>query len=95
MENERLQAMVETNNGFILAERDLEMRGPGQFLGTRQSGYAELKLASITNLSLLEEARSEAVSLFKTDPDLSQEDHQLLAKAVNDFWTPRNVGDIS
>ena len=95
VENERLEAMVETNNGFILAEKDLEMRGPGQFLGTRQSGYAELKLASITNLSLLEEARAEAASLFKTDPDLSQENHQLLAKAVNDFWTPRNVGDIS
>jgi ATP-dependent DNA helicase RecG len=95
VENERLQAMVETNDGFILAEKDLDMRGPGQFLGTRQSGYAELKLASISNLALLEEARSEAITLFKGDPDLSQANHQLLAKAVEEFWTPKNVGDIS
>ena len=50
VENQRLQAMVETNDGFILAEKDLEIRGPGQFLGTRQSGYTGLKLASITDL---------------------------------------------
>ena len=40
-ENERLKAMVETNDGFILAEKDLEQRGPGDFLGTRQSGFSD------------------------------------------------------
>ncbi|NQS91442.1 MAG: ATP-dependent DNA helicase RecG, partial [Chloroflexi bacterium] len=95
MENQRLQAMVETNDGFVLAEKDLEIRGPGQFLGTRQSGYTELKLASITDLALVEKARQEALSLFQEDPDLSQENHQLLAQAIKDFWTQKPSGDIS
>ena len=95
IENQRLQAMVETNDGFVLAEKDLEIRGPGQFLGTRQSGYTELKLASITDLDLIERARTEASALFSQDPDLSQESHQQLAKAVKEFWTQKNPGDIS
>ena len=95
VENQRLQTMVETNDGFVLAEKDLEIRGPGQFLGTRQSGYTELKLASITDLKLVEQARQHASDLFRQDPDLSQDKHQKLALAVNQFWTPKNTGDIS
>ena len=60
-ENERLQAMVESNDGFFLAERDLQQRGPGEFLGTRQSGYASgLRMASLTDLPLIEKARTQA-----------------------------------
>jgi len=95
VENQRLQAMVETNDGFVLAEKDLAIRGPGQFLGTRQSGYTELKLASITDLKLVEQARQHASDLFRQDPELSQENHQQLALAVNQFWTPKKSGDIS
>lgn len=95
LENQRLQAMVETNDGFVLAEKDLEIRGPGQFLGTRQSGYTELKLASITDLDLVERARTEATDLFKLDPDLSQKRHHQLAEAVQNFWSHKNTGDIS
>jgi len=95
IENQRLQAMVDTNDGFVLAEKDLEIRGPGQFLGTRQSGYSELKLASITDLDLIERARTEASTIFNQDPDLSQENHQQLAKAIKNFWTQKKTGDIS
>jgi ATP-dependent DNA helicase RecG len=95
VENQRLQAMVETNDGFVLAEKDLAIRGPGQFLGTRQSGYAGLKLASITDLKMVEQARKQASALFNQDPDLNQEAHQVLAKAVNQFWTRQTKGDIS
>ncbi len=95
VENQRLQAMIETNDGFILAERDLNIRGPGQFLGTRQSGYTELKLASITDLKMIERARELASALFKQDPELSQESHQILARAVKQFWTRQATGDIS
>ncbi len=95
VENQRLQAMVETNDGFVLAEKDLAIRGPGQFLGTRQSGYTELKLASITDLNLVEQARKYASDLFRQDPELDQENHQKLALAVNQFWTQKNTGDIS
>lgn len=95
VENQRLQAMLETNDGFILAEKDLSIRGPGQFLGTRQSGYTELKLASITDLKMIEQAREHASALFKKDPELSQEGHQVLARAVDQFWTRQTKGDIS
>jgi len=95
VENQRLQAMVETNDGFVLAEKDLAIRGPGQFLGTRQSGYTELKLASITDLDLVEQARKYASDLFRQDPELDQENHQKLALAVNQFWTQKKSGDIS
>lgn len=58
---ERLKIMTQTNNGFIIAEKDLEIRGPGEFLGTRQSGMPDLKLADLANdISILEEARTEA-----------------------------------
>jgi ATP-dependent DNA helicase RecG len=55
-ENERLQVMASTNDGFILAERDLEQRGPGQFLGTRQAGYAEFQFASLSDIRLIEKS---------------------------------------
>ena len=93
-ENERLSAMVETNNGFILAQRDLEQRGPGEFLGTRQSGYSELRLANLTDIHLIEKARHHAQSIFETDPDLKSPDHHLLAQSLTRFWS-LGQGDIS
>jgi ATP-dependent DNA helicase RecG len=92
-ENERLAAMVETNDGFVLAERDLEQRGPGDFLGTRQSGLAELRLASLTDVRLIEKARRYAQQVFGEDPDLVKTENRLLAKAVQRFWG--EGGDIS
>ncbi|MEW5940849.1 MAG: ATP-dependent DNA helicase RecG, partial [Chloroflexota bacterium] len=83
VENERLQAMAETNDGFILADRDLQQRGPGEFLGTRQAGFAStLKMASITDIPLIEKARNQAQSLFEKDPNLEMPEHKLLAEAL-------------
>jgi len=94
-ENERLQAMVESNDGFLLAERDLQQRGPGEFLGTRQSGYASgLRMASLTDLALIEKARAQAQSLFERDANLSQPEHSLLAEAFGRFWGT-GAGDVS
>lgn len=86
IENERLQVMVNTNDGFVLAECDLEQRGPGQFLGTRQSGYAELRLANLTDIHLIEKARRHAQTLFEQDPELIRPEHQLLASALQRAW---------
>ena len=94
VDNERLRAMEETNDGFILAERDLEQRGPGDFLGMRQSGFSELKMAKLTDVKLIEKARREAVSLFELDPDLENTDHQRIKDALERFWQPEK-GDIS
>ncbi|MBX3037211.1 MAG: ATP-dependent DNA helicase RecG [Anaerolineales bacterium] len=86
-ENERLQAMAVTNDGFELADLDLKLRGPGEFLGTRQAGFASsLKMASITDVKLIEKAREQAKNLFEKDPDLNQPEHALLAEAFQRFW---------
>jgi len=94
-ENERLQAMVHTNSGFELADLDLKIRGPGEFLGTRQAGFAStLRMASITDVALIEKARTQAQALFERDPDLSQPEHSLLAEAFERFWGS-GKGDVS
>lgn len=83
---ERLQAVEATHDGFALAQKDLEMRGPGEFLGTRQSGLPDLKLASVADIALIQRAREAACRFFEMDPDLIQPDHQLLASQVARFW---------
>ncbi len=94
IENERLKAMVETTNGFILAEKDLDQRGAGEFLGTRQSGFSELKLANLTDLKLIEKARNQAQALFERDPELNKPEHKLVVEAIERFWQ-EGQGDIS
>jgi ATP-dependent DNA helicase RecG len=90
---ERLRAIESTQDGFALAEKDLELRGPGEFFGTRQSGLPDLKLARLGDVRILEQARTEAQALFGEDPDLSQPEHRLLARKVAEFW--RGEGDLS
>jgi ATP-dependent DNA helicase RecG len=93
-ENERLLAMESTNDGFVLAEHDLRQRGPGEFLGTRQSGYANLRLANLTDVHLIEKARKYAEQVFNNDPNLSASEHQLMLAALEHFW-PNKEGDVS
>jgi ATP-dependent DNA helicase RecG len=90
---ERLRAVEATNDGFKLAQTDLEMRGPGEFLGTRQSGFPDLKLASVTDLKLIEAAREAAQRFFETDPQLTHPDNRLLARRVAEFW--KGEGEVS
>jgi ATP-dependent DNA helicase RecG len=95
-DNERLQAMERTANGFELADMDLEQRGPGDFLGTRQSGFLELRAARLTDLLMIEKARSQATRLFEKDPMLEAPEHQALATAVDRFWTNgKGKGEVS
>ncbi len=91
--DERLRAIEATQDGFALAEKDLELRGPGEFFGTRQSGLPDLKLAGLGDVRILEQARAEAQALFSEDPDLSKPEHRLLARKVAEFW--RGEGDLS
>ncbi len=68
---ERIRIMTATNNGFEIAEKDLELRGPGEIAGTRQSGALNFKLASIVqDRQLLETTRSLAAEVLENDPDL-------------------------
>jgi ATP-dependent DNA helicase RecG len=81
----RLDVMARTNDGFIIAEEDLNIRGPGEFFGTRQSGLPDLKAANLLrDYKLLEVARKEAFSLVQRDPFLTG--YPKLRIALEDFW---------
>jgi ATP-dependent DNA helicase RecG len=82
---ERLSALARIHDGFQLAEVDLELRGPGDFFGTRQSGLPSLKMAHITDRELLELARNEATRLMEEDPELKAPDHAAIAAQVARF----------
>jgi ATP-dependent DNA helicase RecG len=83
---ERLKAIEEINDGFLLAEKDLELRGPGEFFGTRQSGLPDLKMARLSDTKILETARREARILFEKDPAMRQAEHVLLVKEYDRIW---------
>lgn len=81
----RLEVFVSTNNGFVIAEHDLRLRGPGEFLGTRQSGMPDLVLTNLAeDGELLDWARTSAQALLHTDPDLQQ--HQPLKAELYRFF---------
>jgi ATP-dependent DNA helicase RecG len=94
VENERLVAMESTNDGFELAEHDLRQRGPGEFLGTRQSGYMNLRLAKITDIRQVKKAQVYAQQVLDNDPTLSAPEHKLMREALVHFW-PSAEGDVS
>jgi ATP-dependent DNA helicase RecG len=83
---QRLRVIETTSDGFLLAEEDLKMRGPGEFFGTRQSGLPDLKVAKIGDSRVLEQARHAAQDLFAQDPALAQPEHRTLAERVQQFW---------
>ncbi len=91
---QRLQAIESTQDGFKLADEDLAMRGPGEFFGTRQSGLPDLKVARLSDVSVLEEARTVAKEIWQQDPDLESPQNRLLARRVSEFWQ-RGEGDLS
>jgi len=81
-----LGLIEENRDGFALAERDMELRGPGEFFGTRQSGLPDLRMAKLSDVALLEMARTEATRLFDEDPALEKPEHRLLAREVARAW---------
>uniref|UniRef100_UPI002ACE15C8 hypothetical protein n=1 Tax=Anaerolinea sp. TaxID=1872519 RepID=UPI002ACE15C8 len=67
---------------------------PGEFLGTRQAGFSELKMANLTDVHIIEKARQQAQLIFQKDPELDLPEHTLLAKKLGEFWR-NGRGDIS
>ena len=86
----RLAVMEQTTDGFKIAEEDFNIRGPGEFLGTRQSGLPDFRVANILrDVKVLHEARRAAFELIERDPDLIAEEHQLMKKVLAERWKGR------
>ena len=86
----RLRVMEETTDGFKIAEEDLKIRGPGDFLGARQSGLPDFRLAeALTDMNLLKSAREEAVAFLKSDPELTGVEGKEIAKIIEARWKGR------
>ncbi|MFQ6672707.1 MAG: DNA helicase RecG, partial [Candidatus Tectimicrobiota bacterium] len=86
----RLGVMARTTDGFVIAEKDLELRGPGELVGTRQSGLPELRYANLVrDQRVLEEARRAAFALLADDPALARPEHQALKRAFERQWAEK------
>lgn len=82
----RLQTMVETSDGFKIAEVDLKLRGPGNIMGTQQSGVLNLKIADvIKDTSILSKARQAAAEILEDDPNLSKPEYSLIGKIYTEL----------
>ncbi|MEN0058333.1 MAG: ATP-dependent DNA helicase RecG [Bdellovibrio sp.] len=80
---QRTEMMEKTSDGFKIAEFDLEMRGPGEFMGTKQSGLSGFKLANLVrDMAILQQAREAAFEVLRKDPKLTFPDHQLLREEL-------------
>lgn len=92
----RLKVMVETTDGFKIAEEDLRIRGPGDIYGTKQSGAFELRVADlIQDGRVLEEARQAALQLVAEDPDLSHPAHKLIRERAETQKARITQADVS
>jgi ATP-dependent DNA helicase RecG len=83
----RLHALVESNDGFALAEKDLKFRGPGEIYGTKQSGLVDLRMAKLSDLDLLRKAKSAAEKTYKMGLDK----YSLLAEELQAFQTEKRL----
>ncbi len=81
----RLRTVEQTPDGFDLADKDLDLRGPGEYTGTRQSGWAQMKVATPADLDLIEDCRDEADRLLAVDPELNAPDNAALAEELTRF----------
>ncbi|MBC7223778.1 MAG: ATP-dependent DNA helicase RecG, partial [Anaerolineae bacterium] len=82
---ERLTAIARTQDGFVLAEKDLQLRGPGDFFGLRQSGMPDLRVARLGDLKTLELARQQAERILQQAPNLQQPEHAMLRERLGEL----------
>lgn len=84
---QRLKVMTQTENGFEISEKDLELRGPGDFFGTRQHGVPELKIANLyKDIPILKEVQKAAEGLYFKDPELEEEENLKLKNKIDEFF---------
>ncbi len=87
---ERLSIMCKTNDGFLISEKDLTLRGPGDFFGTRQHGLPEMKIANLyKDIDILKEVQATAIELYNNDNDLKNVENSLLKAKILDIFTTK------
>ena len=86
----RMKVMCDTNDGFIISEKDLELRGSGDFFGTMQHGLPEFKIANLfEDVDMLKKVQSVAMKILSLDPKLEKEENKLLKELIKDKFTKR------
>lgn len=86
----RMKVMCDTNDGFIISEKDLELRGSGDFFGTEQHGLPEFKIANLfEDMAILKSVQSVAIKIISEDPKLEKEENKLLQNLIKDKFLKR------
>ena len=94
MAQERTKVLCDTSDGFLIAEKDLELRGPGEFFGFRQHGLPELRLADpVRHFAVMETARTEAFGILKEDPSLLKTENAGIKSRIERIF--EDVGGLS
>lgn len=89
---ERLKTMAESEDGFVISEMDLKLRGPGEFFGLRQHGLPELKIADLSrDMPILKEAQKAVAELIERDRELAAEEHQPLKRQIEGYLEGKNL----
>ena len=93
----RIQTMIQTNDGFKISEVDMQLRGPGEIEGTRQSGAPQFRIANIqTDEHIMREARNTAEELLTNDQSLEAAENQSLKKYLSQLsWKVKQWGKVS
>lgn len=87
---QRMKVMQNTNDGFIISEKDLELRGSGEFFGTKQHGLPEFKIANLfEDMHILKMVQSLAVKILAKDPKLEKDENELLRKMIKEKFEDR------
>jgi ATP-dependent DNA helicase RecG len=87
---ERMNIMQKSSDGFVISEKDLELRGPGEFFGTKQHGIPEFKIANLfKDLNILKKVQEVAFNLLKKDPNLKDEENSGLRAKIDNFLKNR------
>lgn len=82
--------MCQTNNGFVISERDLELRGSGEFFGTKQHGLPEFKIANLfEDIEILKKVQDVAIKIMNDDPNLTKEKNLELKKQIENKFKDR------
>ena len=88
----RMETMVSTNDGFIIAEKDLEIRGPGNLMGTQQSGEIPLKITNlIKDNKLISKVRLLVSDILKKDTNLKSKENHIISKNLKNIFDKKEI----